>query len=376
MMRFKKNFMFMLQYAAYGLAAAFLFLLLTSNNLLSDLSFLSSTDSNRYSFNNAVASTAPAVVNVYATKVYQEKVHPLFRDPLFRHFFGDAPTVPKERRDNSIGSGVIMNDTGYILTNAHVIQDANEINITLNDGRLAQAKLIGLDIDTDLAVIHIPLKNLPEIPVGDSTKLKIGDIVLAIGNPYNFGQTVTQGIVSATSRKRRGISLFDDFIQTDADINQGNSGGALINAVGELIGINSAFVTSSGGSVGIGLATPINQAIDVMNQIIKNGKVVRGWLGIEAQTLSTDIIKAANLETGGVWVTAIIRNGPAENAGLLPGDIMISIDGKNVNSPDQAIETITELAPGKEVKINILRGWEQQQLVARIQQRPAAQMPK
>ncbi len=375
-MQFKKNLIFMLQYSAYGLAIAFLFLLLTSNNLLSNLSFLSSSESTRYSFNDAVASTAPAVVNVYASKVYQERSHPLFQDPLFRHFFGDAPTMPKKRRDSSIGSGVIMNTAGYILTNAHVIQGANEIRITLNDGRQTQAQLIGFDADTDLAVIKIPMQNLPQIPIGNSAELKIGDIVLAIGNPYNFGQTVTQGIVSATSRKRRGISFFDDFIQTDADINLGNSGGALINAAGELIGINTAIVTSSGGSEGIGLATPVNQALDVLNQIIKNGRVVRGWLGIEAQTLSADIIKSANLETGGVLVTAIMRNGPAENAGLIPGDIMIAIDGKDVNSPDQAIETITELVPGSEVKINILRGWEQQELITRIAQRPAAQMPQ
>ncbi len=374
-MPFKKYMFFMLQYSAYGLAAAFLFLLLTSNNLLSNFSFLSPAESNRYSFNNAVVSTAPAVVNVYASKIYQEKSHPLFRDPLFRRFFGNAPTMPKKRRDSSIGSGVIMNTAGYILTNAHVIQNANDILITLNDGRLAQAQLIGLDADTDLAVIKIPLQNLPQIPIGDSAELKIGDIVLAIGNPYNFGQTVTQGIVSATSRKRRGISYFDDFIQTDADINLGNSGGALVNAAGELIGINTAIITSSGGSEGIGLATPINQALDVLNQIIKNGRVVRGWLGIEAQTLSADIIESANLETGGVLVTAIIRNGPAENAGLIPGDIMIAIDGKNVNSPDQAIETITGLIPGSEVRINILRGWEQQELITKIQQRPAAIMP-
>ncbi len=374
-MQFKKYLFFMLHYSAYGLAAAFLFLLLTSSNLLSDFSLLSSAKSNRYSFNNAVVSTAPAVVNVYASKIYQEKSHPLFLDPLFRRFFGNAPTMPKKRRDSSIGSGVIMNTAGYILTNAHVIQDANDILITLNDGRLAQAQLIGLDADTDLAVIKIPMQNLPQIPIGNSAELKIGDIVLAIGNPYNFGQTVTQGIVSATSRKRRGISYFDDFIQTDADINLGNSGGALINAAGELIGINTAIITSSGGSEGIGLATPVNQALDVLNQIIKNGRVVRGWLGIEAQTLSADIIESANLKTGGVLVTAIMRNGPAENAGLIPGDIMIAIDGKNVNSPDQAIETITELIPGSEVKINILRGWEQQELITKIAQRPAARMP-
>lgn len=374
-MQFNKNLVFILQYSAYGLAIAFLFLLFTSSNLLSHFSFLSSAQSNRYSFNNAVASTAPAVVNVYASTIYQERSHPLFQDPLFRHFFGEAPTMPKKRRNSSIGSGVIMNTTGYILTNAHVIQNANEIHITLNDGRQAEAQLIGLDTDTDLAVVNIQLENLPQIPIGNSTDIKIGDIVLAIGNPYNFGQTVTQGIVSATSRKRRGISYFDDFIQTDADINQGNSGGALVNAAGELIGINTAIISSSGGSEGIGLATPVNQAVDVMNQIIKNGKVVRGWLGIEAQTLSTDVIESVNLKTGGVLVTAIMHNGPAENAGLIPGDIMISIDGKNVNSPDQAIETITELTPGKEVKINILRGWEQQELIARIAQRPTAQMP-
>jgi serine protease DegS len=372
-MHFKKIIPFMLQYTAYGLAAAFLFLLITSDSLLSDLSFSSSNPS---SFNNAVESTAPAVINVYASKVYQERSHPLFQDPLFRHFFGDAPTMPKQRRDSSIGSGVIMNNKGYILTNAHVIQDANDIRITLNDGRQAQAQLIGLDTDTDLAVININMENLPDITIGDSTELKVGDVVLAIGNPYNFGQTVTQGIVSAISRKRRGISYFDDFIQTDADINVGNSGGALVNAKGELIGINTAIISSSGGSEGIGLATPINQALNIMQQIIKNGKVVRGWLGIEAQTLGPDIIETANLQTGGVLVTAIIRNGPAENAGLVPGDIIISIDGKNVSTPDQAIETIIDLIPGREIEITILRGWEQQKLIAQIAQRPSARMPQ
>lgn len=375
-MQWKNKLLFLLQYSTYGLAIAFLFILISGGQSFSSFSFLSSSSSNNYSFNSAVASTAPAVVNVYASTVYQERIHPLFQDPLFRHFFGDAPSVPKTRRDNSIGSGVIMNSAGYILTNAHVIKNSSEITITLNDGRQAPARLVGLDIDTDLAVINIQMENLPQIPIGDSTETKIGDIVLAIGNPYNFGQTVTQGIVSATSRKRRGISYFDDFIQTDAAINQGNSGGALVNAAGELIGINTSIITSSGGSEGIGLATPINQAVDVMNQIIKNGKVIRGWLGIEAQTLSMDDIKAANLKTGGVLVTAIIRNGPAANAGLVPGDIMISIDGKNLSSPDQAIETITELEPGKQVVIRILRGWEQQELIAMIAQRPEAIMPE
>jgi serine protease DegS len=375
-MKLNKTLMFTLQYSAYGLAAAFVILLILSDDLRSDISIFSSPESKRYSFNDAVASTAPAVVNVYASKVYQERVHPLFQDPLFRRFFGDPPAKPKKRRDSSIGSGVIMNTAGYILTNAHVLQDANEISITLNDGRQSNAQLIGLDTDTDLAVINIPLQNLPMIPIGDSSRLRVGDIVLAIGNPYNFGQTVTQGIVSAVSRKRRGISYFDDFIQTDADINLGNSGGALVTATGQLVGINTAIISSSGGSEGIGLATPINQALDVMNQLITNGKVVRGWLGIEAQTLSADIIESANLKTGGVMVTAIIRNGPAESSGMVPGDIMISIDGKIVSSPDQAIEMITSLVPGNKVKIKILRGWEQQELIARIAQRPSAKMPK
>ncbi|MCG8379236.1 MAG: trypsin-like peptidase domain-containing protein, partial [Proteobacteria bacterium] len=265
-MQFKKTFIFILQYTAFGLAAAFLFLIVFSDNFLSDFSISSPLKSNRFSFNDAVAATAPAVVNIYASKVYQERRHPLFDDPLFQRFFGTAPTVPKQRRDSSIGSGVIMNTDGYILTNAHVIQNANDIRVTLNDSRQIQAQLIGLDTDTDLAILKIKLQNLPQIPIGNSSELQVGDIVLAIGNPYNFGQTVTQGIVSATSRKRRGISYFDDFIQTDADINLGNSGGALINATGELVGINTAIISSTGGSEGIGLATPINQALDVMQQ--------------------------------------------------------------------------------------------------------------
>ncbi len=370
----KNRLLFIAQYAAYGLALAFLVLLLFSDDLSLGIGS-ASNQQNPVSFNDAVARTAPAVVNVYASKVYQERIHPLFQDPLFRRFFGNPPTKPKQRRDNSIGSGVIMNSDGYILTNAHVINNTNDIRITLNDGRQAQAQLIGLDTDTDLAVIRISLPSLPRIPIGDSSKLRVGDIVLAIGNPYNFGQTVTQGIVSATSRKRRGISFFDDFIQTDADINLGNSGGALINAAGELVGINTAIISSSGGSEGIGLATPINQALNVMQQLIVNGRVIRGWLGVEAQTLDPTVIEKAGLKEGGVEVTAIIRNSPADRAGLIPGDIIISIDGINTVSPDQAIETVMSIQPNKVVKLVILRGWEEIQLQAKILQRPSAAMP-
>lgn len=374
-MQIKQALIFIVQYTAFGLAAAFLLLLLISDHSEPGFSIANPFQSGRYSYNDAVMLTAPAVVNVYASRVYRARVHPLFNDPLFQRFFGNTPGVPRKRRDSSIGSGVIMNTDGYILTNAHVIQTANKIHVTLNDGRQTDARIIGIDMDTDLAVLNVNLQGLPEIPIGDSSKLQVGDVVLAIGNPYDFGQTVTQGIVSATSRKRRGINFFDDFIQTDADINIGNSGGALINAKGELIGINTAIISSSGGSEGIGLATPINQALDVLQQIIDNGKVVRGWLGIEAQTLGMDLIEVANLESGGVLVTAIMRDGPAENAGMVPGDIIISIDGKNVSSPDQAIEMITGLVPGSRIKIKLLRGWEQRELSATVAQRPNIKMP-
>ncbi len=369
MMQFKKTVLFILQCIAFGLAAAFLFLLFQDNRPTQ--SFVKFSNSKPYSFNDAVIATAPAVINVYANQVYEQSPHPLFDDPLFRQFFGNAPALAKRRADNVIGSGVIMNKEGYILTNAHVVQVANDIHVTLNDNRQAQATMIGMDTDTDLAVLKIELAALPTMPIGDSSKLVVGDIVLAIGNPYDFGQTVTQGIVSAVSRKRRGISFFDDFIQTDADINLGNSGGALINAAGELVGINTAIISKSGGSEGIGLATPINQALDVMEQIINNGQVVRGWLGIEAQTLDSDIIEAANLKTGGVLISAIMRDGPAELAGLVPGDILLNIDGQHLGSPDHAIAMITALTPGDEVTIKILRGWQERELSAKIAQRPA-----
>ena len=366
-LKFKKIIIFILQFSAYGLAAAFLLLLFSPrSHLLNDpLSFFTS---NNYSFNNAVESTAPAVVNVYVSRLYQEKGLSVFQNPSLQSLFAIPPVFKKNQQNSSIGSGVIMNDSGYILTNAHVVQDAQKIGVTLNSGIQLQAKLIGLDMDTDLAVIKINLKDPPTIPIGDSSKLRIGDIVLAIGNPYNFGQTVTQGIVSATGkkRKRRGISFFDDFIQTDADINQGHSGGALVNSLGELVGINSALVSSTGGSEGIGLATPINQALNVMNEIIENGKVVRGWLGIEVEK---------DLQIEGVLITATIRGDPADKAGINPGDIILSINGENTNSPEQIIAMITKLQPDTNIKIKIQRGWKELELITSVIQRPAMRLP-
>jgi serine protease DegS len=323
------------------------------------------------SYNTAVARAAPAVVNVYASKVFQQQLNPLFQDPLFQRFFGQPLPAPNKRRDSNLGSGVIMSQDGYILTNAHVIQDKDEISITLNDGRQEMADIIGIDTDTDLAVLKIDLDKLPVINIGNSNELYVGDVVLAIGNPYDFGQTVTQGIVSAKGRKRMGITTFEDFIQTDADINPGNSGGALITATGQLVGINTAIISNTGGSQGIGLATPINLALDVMRQIIVNGQVIRGWLGIEAQILPPDTVREAGLSNGGVLVAGVLQDGPADQAGLVPGDIILQVDDQPVTNPQSAIEMISGIRPGTIVNIKIMRGWQQIDLQATVAVRPA-----
>ncbi len=367
-MHINSTLKFVLQSVITGLAAALIILLFWP-----ELAGREST-SNRHpengSYSAAVARAAPAVVNVYGSKVYQTQVHPLFQDPLFQRFFGTTPT-PSQRRDSSHGSGVIMSTEGYILTNAHLIREKDEIRVTLNDGRQTEAKVIGIDTDTDLAVLKIELDQLPVIPVGDSNALKVGDVVLAIGNPYDVGQTVTQGIVSAKGRKRMGITTIEDFIQTDADINPGNSGGALIISNGELVGINTAIYSTTGASQGIGLATPINLALSVMQQIIKHGQVVRGWLGIEAQILSPDIIREAGLQQGGVLVAGVLRGGPADIAGMAPGDILLRIGDQPVSDPQQVIQMISNLKPGTTVSILILRGWEQMTLRATVTSRPA-----
>jgi len=361
----KTRLLFVLQYVAYGLAIAFIFLWISS----SELKFFYNEQNNYSSYHSAVNRTAPAVVNIYATNFYADQIHPIFHNPILRQFLG-MPPIKRQKQNNSIGSGVIMNQRGFILTNAHVIHNSNDIFVTLNDGRQIPAGILGIDEDTDLAILKIDATGLPNIPIGDSSKLQVGDVVLAIGNPYNFGQTVTQGIVSATSRKRMGLSVFDDFIQTDADINIGNSGGALINAKGELIGISTAIISSSGGSEGIGLATPINQAMVIMRELVENGEVIRGWLGIEAQTLDPNIKEVAELADGGVMINAVIRNSPADLAGLVPGDILTQIGNANIWSPEKAIETVLSLEPGEKVKLSILRGWERLELETMIQKRP------
>ena len=320
------------------------------------------------SYHNAVAASAPAVVNVYATKVIKRATRPLLQDPIFRRFFGNQGEV--EQRNSNLGSGVILHKEGYLITNAHVIRDADEVLVTLADGRQSRAQVVGVDNDTDLAVLKIGLDHLPSIAVGDSSRLGVGDVVLAIGNPYDFGQTVTQGIISATGRNRLGISIYEDFIQTDADINPGNSGGALINTSGQLIGINTAIVSSSGGSQGIGLAIPVNIALSVMEDLIKQGYVVRGWLGIEAQVLPPDIVDNTGQKLTGILVAGVLKGGPADVAGIVPGDILLSISGKRLTTPVQAIQMISKYKPDTTIDLQVLRGWETLNLKATVSQRP------
>ncbi len=361
---------FIAQSIVVGLAVAFVLLyLFPSLYSARDDNGVGRAGNGVVSYSKAVTAVAPAVVNVYATHIERREIHPLFHDPLFRRFFG--PRVPSERRNNNLGSGVIMDPQGYLLTNAHVISNADEIQITLYDGRQSSAEVVGIDRDTDLAVLKTDLDNLHAAPYSDSNQVKVGDVVLAIGNPYDFGQTVTQGIVSATRRNRVGIATFENFIQTDADINPGNSGGALVSASGKLIGINTAIISSSGGSQGIGLAIPTNLALGVMRQIVEYGHVIRGWIGIEAQIVPQDIVDAADLDEGGILIAAVLNGSPADHAGIVPGDIMTRINGKPLVSPQYTINMISQVKPGDTIEIELLRGWERETLIVQVAERPA-----
>ena len=289
------------------------------------------------SYADAVAMAAPAVVNINTAKVVTERTISLFDDPIFRHFFGDQlQIVPRQRLETSLGSGVIVSREGYILTNNHVIDGADEIQISLHDGRSAQARLIGSDPDTDLALLQVALDDLPAITFGHSNPLRVGDVALAIGNPFGVGQTVTMGIISATNRSQLGISNQENFIQTDAAINPGNSGGALINAHGHLIGVNTAIFSKTGASHGIGFAIPVATAQHVMEQLIEHGQVLRGWIGVEMQNLTPELAESFGIATThGAIVAGIYRNGPAAKAGLTPGDIITHVDGESIQSGEE-----------------------------------------
>jgi serine protease DegQ len=325
------------------------------------------------SYAEAVRQAAPAVVNVYTTKEVQRRGAP--DDPLYRYFFGNARGGPE--RVASLGSGVIANANGYVLTNNHVVQAADEIAVALSDGRQVEAKLVGADPESDLAVLKIEAKDLPVITFGRSDSLNVGDVVLAIGNPFDVGQTVTMGIVSALGRSDLGINTFENFIQTDAAINQGNSGGALVDSNGHLVGINTAIFSQSGGSVGIGFAIPSALVVQVMDQLVRSGKVVRGFFGVEPEDLTPELADVLKLpKSEGVVLRGVQRSGPAAKAGLEPGDVMLTINGQAVKNRRAMLNQISQLAPGTAAKVRVSRDGKEVELQVTVGERPQPQIQR
>lgn len=311
-------------------------------------------------FGDAMARVAervsPAVVNISTTRTIKTARNPLFDDPFFRRFFGEHPGVPQKRKAMSLGSGFIAKSEGYIITNNHVIEGAEDIVVKLADDREYKGKVVGIDSRSDVAVIKINEKNLPIIPWGNSDKLRVGELILAVGNPYGLSHTVTSGIVSALGRVGIGITDYEDFIQTDAAINPGNSGGPLINVKGEVVGVTNAIFSTSGGYQGIGFAIPANMVKNVMDSIISQGKVVRGWLGVQIQPLTADLARQFKLkDENGVLLVDTVEGGPADKGGLKRGDVIIEYDGKKINDPFHFKNMVAETKPGKSVPLTIIR---------------------
>jgi Do/DeqQ family serine protease len=304
------------------------------------------------SLSAAAKKAAPAVISINTSKAARRNPHG--NDPWFRFFFGDQGADPDQA---GLGSGVIVSADGYILTNNHVVEGADEIEVTLNDGRQANAKVIGTDPETDLAVLRIELDRLPVVTLGDSAKLEVGDPVLAIGNPFGVGQTVTSGIVSALGRDHLGINTFENFIQTDAAINPGNSGGALIDIDGHLEGINTAIYSRSGGSMGIGFAIPVSTARQVLEDIVKTGRVTRGWIGVEPNDLSPELAQTFGVKAdAGVIITGVLQNGPAAKAGVRPGDVITGVGDSNVGNARELLAAVAGLTPGQAARFSLRRG--------------------
>ncbi len=320
-----------------------------------------------HSFADAVARAAPAVVNIYTARVVTERTPA----PALNQLFGDFWPSYRQRVERSLGSGVIVDTAGTIVTNQHVIAGADSIRVQLADGRISDATIVGQDPDTDIAILHLAIDKPPVMPVGRSDVLRVGDIVLAIGNPYGIGQTVTQGIVSATGRGQLGLATFENFIQTDAAINLGNSGGALIDAQGDLVGINTAVLNRAyGGPEGIGFAIPINLVRGVMEQILKHGHVVRGWLGFVPQDLSDEQAGQLGLARGGVAVVNILVNSPAFEAGVRPGDVVKSLKGEPVRSAQDLVSRVAALPPGAHVELEGLHGSRPYKVNLQVLERP------
>jgi Do/DeqQ family serine protease len=326
------------------------------------------------SFNAAVQRAQPSVVNIFTSKEVQSPRHPLLNDPLFRRFFGEQPPEDGQRA-SSLGSGVIVSNTGYVLTNHHVVEAADEIEVALHDGKKLLAKVVGNDPETDLAVLRVDAENLPAITFGSSDALKVGDVVLAIGNPFGVGQTVTGGIVSALGRTGLGINTFENFIQTDAAINPGNSGGALVDAGGNLVGINTAIFSRSGGSMGIGFAIPVSTAKMVLEQIVKSGSVTRGWIGVEVQEITPAVAESFGLpSTRGALIAGVLRGGPADKAGVKPGDVLVEVEGRPVADPTSMLNLIAALPPGLSARMKMKRQGRDLDADITIGRRPKPQM--
>ena len=312
------------------------------------------------SYAEPVARSAPAVVNVHTTKRVAAPRIIMPADPMLRRFFEQMPGFNQQQKTTSLGSGVLVSEQGYILTNLHVIDGADEIVVALNDGRQSPAKVVGIDPDTDLAVLKIALKDLPVVVFATSDAPRVGDVVLAIGNPFGVGQTITMGIVSALGRGGLGLNTFENFIQTDAAINPGNSGGALIDVEGRLIGINTAIYSKTGGSLGIGFAVPARTAKQVLEEIVSQGFVKRGWLGIEPQDMTADLARAFGLEqASGVIIAGILRDGPASKGGMKVGDIVQTIQGAAVDNTQQLLSRIAASAPGQVLELGVYRAGKQ-----------------
>ncbi len=322
------------------------------------------------SFADAAKQAIPAVVNIFTKKQVRGSRSPLMDDPVFRHFFGDRYD-PRPQQVSNLGSGVIVSPNGYILTNHHVVDGADEIQVALSDGRTLPAKVVGSDPETDLAVLKIDANKLPAITFAQADSLRVGDWVLAVGNPFGVGQTVTLGIVSALGRSHLGINTFENFIQTDAAINPGNSGGALVDAAGNLVGVNSAIYSRTGGSQGIGFAIPVSLARQVMEQIIREGVVTRGWVGIEVQDLSPELVESFGLKNNeGVLIAGVLKGGPADRSGVKPGDVLLQVNNKPVSDSSSLLNLIAVLKPGETARLSLARKNQPVEFNVQVARRP------
>jgi serine protease DegQ len=314
----------------------------------------------------------PAVVNIFTTSEVKQQAHPFMDDPRFKFFFGDEFDDNAAQQNSSLGSGVLVSHDGYILTNHHVVESADQIEVAFADGRKAKGHIIGTDPDTDLAVIKVDIGNdLPAVTFAGAEAAHVGDIVLAVGNPFGVGQTVTMGIVSALKRNHLGLNTFENFIQTDAAINPGNSGGALADVEGNLLGINSAIYSPNGGSLGIGFAIPVSTAKKIMEQIIQNGSVTRGWIGVAVQDMTPELAESFKLkDTQGVLISEVVRGSPADKAGIKPGDILVSIADSALSDSTVMLETISALVPGNTVSLKLLRNQTDVVVQVKVGKRP------